>query len=80
MKRLLLLTAALALALAGRAADRTIVLGLVAKSQGNPVFQAARVGAEDAAREMRGAVKTHARPRPRGEIPRRRGLRLHRDR
>jgi len=52
MKRLLLLTAALALALAGRAADRTIVLGLVAKSQGNPVFQAARVGAEDAAREI----------------------------
>jgi ribose transport system substrate-binding protein len=52
MKRLLLLTSALALALAGRAADRTIVLGLVAKSQGNPVFQAARVGAEDAAREI----------------------------
>ena len=52
MKRLLLLTVALALALAGRAADRTIVLGLVAKSQGNPVFQAARVGAEDAAREI----------------------------
>jgi len=52
MKRLLLLTAALALALAGRAADRTIVLGLVAKSQGNPVFQAARVGAEDAAKEI----------------------------
>ncbi|MEJ1972430.1 MAG: substrate-binding domain-containing protein [Lacunisphaera sp.] len=52
MQRLLLLTAALALALAGRAADRTIVIGLVAKSQGNPVFQAARVGAEDAAREL----------------------------
>jgi ribose transport system substrate-binding protein len=52
MKRLLLLTSALALALTGRAADRTIVIGLVAKSQGNPVFQAARVGAEDAAREI----------------------------
>lgn len=31
---------------------RTLTLGLVAKSQGNPVFQAARVGAEDAAREL----------------------------
>jgi len=52
MKRLLLLTSALALALAGHAAERTLVLGLVAKSQGNPVFQAARVGAEDAAKEL----------------------------
>lgn len=52
MKRLLLLTAALALGLASHAADRTIVIGLVAKSQGNPVFQAARVGAEDAAKEL----------------------------
>jgi len=52
MKRLLLLTASLALALAGSAAERTLVLGLVAKSQGNPVFQAARVGAEDAAKEL----------------------------
>ena len=31
---------------------RTITLGLVAKSQSNPVFQAARIGAEDAAREI----------------------------
>jgi ribose transport system substrate-binding protein len=52
MKRLLLLTSALALALTGGAAERTLVLGLVAKSQGNPVFQAARVGAEDAAKEL----------------------------
>ena len=52
MKRLLLLTAAVALALTGHAAERTLVLGLVAKSQGNPVFQAARVGAEDAAKEL----------------------------
>ena len=52
MKRLLLLTTAVALALAGRAAERTLVLGLVAKSQGNPVFQAPRVGAEDAAKEL----------------------------
>ena len=56
MKKLLisLAGALLALAPAVRAADtaRTIVIGLVAKSQGNPVFQAARVGAEDAARDL----------------------------
>ena len=33
-------------------AKKTYVIGLVAKSQGNPVFQAARVGAEQAAREL----------------------------
>lgn len=33
-------------------ATRKLTLGLVAKSQGNPVFQAARVGAEDAARDL----------------------------
>jgi ribose transport system substrate-binding protein len=33
-------------------APRTLTIGLVAKSQGNPVFQAARVGAEDAARDL----------------------------
>ena len=44
----------LLLALAGTltAAPRTISIGLVAKSQGNPVFQAARVGAEDAAKAL----------------------------
>ncbi|HVU15587.1 MAG TPA: substrate-binding domain-containing protein [Candidatus Didemnitutus sp.] len=53
MKRILVLLLAGAFALAGRAAEtRTITIGLVAKSQGNPVFQAARVGAEDAAREL----------------------------
>jgi len=31
---------------------RKITFGVVAKSQGNPVFQAARVGAEDAARDL----------------------------
>ena len=31
---------------------RSLTIGLVAKSQGNPVFQAARIGAEDAAREL----------------------------
>src|SRR3954465_4698804 len=31
---------------------KSYVIGLVAKSQGNPVFQAARVGAEQAAEEL----------------------------
>jgi ribose transport system substrate-binding protein len=58
MKRTLLLLVAGALALTARAAEpRTITLGLVAKSQGNPVFQAARQGAEDAAREL--SAKDH---------------------
>jgi len=52
MKRLLLLAASLAFALAGSAAERELIIGLVAKSQGNPVFQAARVGAEDAAKAL----------------------------
>lgn len=56
MKKLLLtLTGALtALAVTCFADEpmRKLTLGLVAKSQGNPVFQAARVGAEDAAREL----------------------------
>lgn len=34
------------------AATKNYVFGLVAKSQGNPVFQAARVGAEQAAKEL----------------------------
>jgi ribose transport system substrate-binding protein len=46
----LLLTVAAAVTLS--AAPRTITIGLVAKSQGNPVFQAARVGAEDAAKAL----------------------------
>ncbi|MBI2497052.1 MAG: substrate-binding domain-containing protein [Opitutae bacterium] len=50
MKKLLLLLAAGATL--ASAAPRTITIGLVAKSQGNPVFQAARVGAVDAAREL----------------------------
>ena len=49
MKKILLLLASAVLA---TAAPRVITLGLVAKSQGNPVFQAARVGAEDAAKEL----------------------------
>ena len=54
MKRLLLtlVSACFAFALPAAQAQRQITIGLVAKSQGNPVFQAARVGAEDAAREL----------------------------
>ncbi|HWA10879.1 MAG TPA: substrate-binding domain-containing protein [Opitutaceae bacterium] len=56
IKRLLPLLASLtacALLPAARAAEpRALTIGLVAKSQSNPVFQAARVGAEDAAREL----------------------------
>ncbi len=52
MNRLLLFSAAFLVGLTGYADDRTLVIGLVAKSQGNPVFQAARVGAEDAAKEL----------------------------
>lgn len=55
MKKLLLILATtVALAATSFAAEptRKLTLGLVAKSQGNPVFQAARVGAEDAAREL----------------------------
>ncbi len=54
IKRLLpSLAAFVALGLIARAAEpRSLTIGLVAKSQGNPVFQAARVGAEDAAKEL----------------------------
>lgn len=36
----------------GAAGQRTYKLGVIAKSESNPVFQAARVGAEDAARDL----------------------------
>ena len=53
MKKILsLLVAGFAGAVLAQAAPRTITIGLVAKSQGNPVFQAARVGAQDAAKEL----------------------------
>ncbi len=53
MKKILsLLAAGLAGAVLASAAPRTITIGVVAKSQGNPVFQAARTGAIDAAREL----------------------------
>lgn len=39
-------------ALAAHAQSKSYTIGLVAKSQSNPVFQAARVGANDAARDL----------------------------
>ena len=42
----------LSLALDAAAQKKSYTIGLVAKSQGNPVFQAARVGATDAAKEL----------------------------
>jgi len=59
MKRLVIgalaslaLLACLQPAAAAQAAKKKLVIGLVAKSQGNPVFQAARVGAIDAAKDL----------------------------
>src|SRR5438309_3814117 len=51
-KSLCLLAAANLLLIAHAEPQKTYVIGLVAKSQGNPVFQAARVGAEQAAKEL----------------------------
>src|SRR5438477_6983693 len=51
-KLILTLLAVLAGALTVRAQKKSYALGLVAKSQSNPVFQAARVGALDAARDL----------------------------
>lgn len=39
-------------AMPAQAQKKSYTIGLVAKSQGNPVFQAARVGANDAARDL----------------------------
>ena len=49
---LLAIIAALSLSLDAAAQKKSYIIGLVAKSQGNPVFQAARVGANDAAKEL----------------------------
>ena len=48
----LAIIAALALPFGASAQKKAYIIGLVAKSQGNPVFQAARVGANDAAKEL----------------------------
>ena len=47
-----LIIACIAVAMAAQAADKKLTLGLVAKSQSNPVFQAAYAGAKDAAKEL----------------------------
>src|SRR5437899_1971651 len=52
MKPKLILLAVLAGVVAVQAQKKAYTIGLVAKSQGNPVFQAARVGANDAARDL----------------------------
>src|SRR5579872_5423779 len=53
LKTLLATTLMLGLALSTQAqTKKSYTIGLVAKSQGNPVFQAARVGAMDAAKEL----------------------------
>src|SRR4051812_46698985 len=52
MLRRTLMTLSLALVSAVSAADKKITIGLVAKSQSNPVFQAAYSGAKDAAKEL----------------------------
>jgi ribose transport system substrate-binding protein len=49
---LLAILASSTLALPAHAQKKSYTLGLVAKSQGNPVFQAARVGANDAAKAL----------------------------
>src|SRR5438093_8807525 len=51
-KLILTLLAVLACALTVQAQKKSYTIGLVAKSQGNPVFQAARVGAESAAKDL----------------------------
>src|ERR1051326_8812019 len=48
----LALLAVVASAITVQAQKKSYTIGLVAKSQGNPVFQAARVGANDAARDL----------------------------
>ena len=48
----LVVVLALMLSSATFAADRKVTIGIVAKSQSNPVFQAAHQGAKDAAKEL----------------------------
>jgi ribose transport system substrate-binding protein len=46
-------------AAAGFAADKTLVFGVVAKSNNNPVFQAAKTGAEDEAKKLNAEKKAN---------------------
>jgi ribose transport system substrate-binding protein len=50
--RFLFAVSAVAMATLHAAAPRTITIGMLGKSQSNPVFPIARIGAEDAAREL----------------------------
>src|SRR4051794_16261405 len=53
MKKLLIAILSVSLGMVCHAqTKKSYTIGLVAKSQGNPVFQAARVGANDAAKEL----------------------------
>src|ERR1044072_8066838 len=52
MQTILALVATLVSLSTSAFAQKTYTIGLVAKSQNNPVFQAARVGANDAAKEL----------------------------
>src|SRR2546425_11826386 len=52
LKLILNIFAALGVVLNVQAQKKSFTIGLVAKSQSNPVFQAARIGATDAAREL----------------------------
>src|SRR5438105_11149036 len=52
LKLILNIFAALGVVLNVQAQKKSYTIGLVAKSQSNPVFQAARVGALDAARDL----------------------------
>src|SRR5947207_3153199 len=52
LKLILNILAALGVVLNVQAQKRSFTIGLVAKSQSNPVFQAARIGATDAARDL----------------------------
>ena len=69
MKRLsLLFSFLIGLALSGSSTaegKNSYTIGLIAKSQSNPVFQAARVGAEQAAKEL--GAKTEYQSRSIGE-------------
>src|SRR6266513_2819879 len=52
LKLILNIFAALSVVLNVQAQKKSFTIGLVAKSQSNPVFQAARIGATDAARDL----------------------------
>src|SRR5437667_10012211 len=52
LKLILNIFTALGVVLNVQAQKKSYTIGLVAKSQSNPVFQAARIGATDAAREL----------------------------